>query len=54
MKRIKYLLIWAAITFVVGAIGSYIFNLNFWVSSSIIGVSLIINGLIAEWEERNL
>ena len=53
MRRFIYILIWAAISFLVGAIGSYFFNLNYWLSSLIAGIALIINGLIAEWEDRD-
>jgi hypothetical protein len=37
---------------VAGAAGSYFFNVSFWIASLIAGVSLIANGLIAEWEDR--
>jgi hypothetical protein len=40
------------ISLVAGAVGSYLFNVNFWVASLIAGFALIANGLIAEWEDR--
>ena len=52
MKRLLYILIWLVIALVAGAVGSYLFNVNFWVASLIAGLALIVNGLIAEWEDR--
>jgi hypothetical protein len=52
MQRIFYTLIWLAISLLTGAAGSYFFKVNFWVASFIVGLSLIANGLIAEWEDR--
>lgn len=53
MRKINYILIWMAIAFLSGAAGSYFFKLNFWWSSLIAGIALIVNGLIAEWEDRD-
>lgn len=52
MRRIIYVLVWIIISLVAGAVGSHFFNLDFWLSSLIAGIALIINGLIAEWEDR--
>lgn len=52
MKRLFYTLIWLAISLLAGAAGNYLFNVNFWVASLIAGMALIVNGLIAEWEDR--
>ena len=52
MKRLFYTLIWLVISLLAGVAGNYFFNVNFWVSSLIAGLSLIANGLIAEWEDR--
>jgi hypothetical protein len=52
MKRLVYTLIWLAISLLVGTAGSYFFSLNFWAASLVAGVALIVNGLIAEWEDR--
>jgi hypothetical protein len=52
MKKIIPILIWAAISLLAGAVGSYFFNLSFWWASLIAGIALIVNGLIAEWEDR--
>jgi hypothetical protein len=53
MKRASYIVIWAAISLVLGAIGSYFFNLSFWLTSATAAVALIINGLIADVEDKN-
>jgi hypothetical protein len=53
MKKIIPILIWAAISLMAGAVGSYFFKLNFWFSSLIAGMALVVNGLIAEWEDRD-
>ncbi len=53
MRRITHFLIWAAISLLAGAAGSYFFKLDFWLSSLIVGAALMINGLIAEWEDRD-
>lgn len=52
MKRMLYTLIWLVISLLAGAVGNYLFNVNFWVASLIAGIALIVNGLIAEWEDR--
>lgn len=52
MKRLVYTLIWLVISLLAGALGNYLFNVNFWVASLIAGAALIVNGLIAEWEDR--
>jgi hypothetical protein len=52
MKRLLYTLIWLAVSLLAGAAGNYLFNVNFWVASLIAGMALIVNGLIAEWEDR--
>lgn len=52
MRRVMYTLIWLVISLLAGVAGSYFFNMNFWVTSLIAGLSLIVNGLIAEWEDR--
>ena len=52
MKRLHYTLIWLVISLLAGAAGNYLFNINFWVASLIAGMALIVNGLLAEWEDR--
>ena len=53
MRKIIPILIWAVISLLAGAVGSYFFKLSFWLSSLIAGMALIVNGLIAEWEDRD-
>ncbi len=52
MQRVLYTLIWLVISLLAGAVGNYLFKVNFWVASLIAGLALIANGLIAEWEDR--
>jgi len=52
MKNRLYILIWFAISLLAGLAGSYLFNINFWTASLIAGLALIVNGLIAEWEDH--
>ena len=52
MKRLVYTLIWLVISLFAGALGNYLFNVNFWVASLIAGLALIANGVIAECEDR--
>ncbi len=53
MKKTSYFAIWVAVSLVLGAIGSYFFNLSFWLTSAIAAAALIINGLIADFEDKN-
>lgn len=53
MKKMKHVLIWAALSIMAGSAGHFFFSLNFWWSSLIAAVALIINGFIAEWEDRD-
>ena len=53
MKRLKIALVWLVIALVVGVAGGFLFQLNFWVSSLVAGAALVVNGLIAEWEDRH-
>ena len=52
MKRLVYTLIWLLISLLAGALGNYLFKVNFWVAALIAGLALIANGLVAEWEDR--
>jgi hypothetical protein len=53
MKRFLHIAIWALISLVLGAVGSYLFNLSFWLTTAIAAVALTINGVIAEIEDKN-
>jgi hypothetical protein len=51
MKWIFYTFVWAVISLLAGAAGSYFFSLDFWLGSLIAGGALIVNGVVAEWED---
>jgi len=53
MHKTNKIIIWLVIALLGGITGSYFFKLNFWWSSLITGIVLIVNGLIAEWEDRD-
>jgi hypothetical protein len=53
MKRFLHIAVWVLISLVLGAIGSYLFNLSFWLTTAIAAIALIINGVIAEIEDKN-
>jgi hypothetical protein len=44
--------IWLVIAAVAGAIGRFAFEANFWVGAGLALLSLAVNGLIIEWEDR--
>jgi hypothetical protein len=50
--RLKATPIWLAIPLLAGALGSYFLELGFWSITLIVGLSLIANGLLADWEDR--
>lgn len=50
--RLKPTLVWLAISLLAGAFGRYFFGLGFWSTALIVGLSLIANGLLADWEDR--
>jgi hypothetical protein len=45
-------LIWLAISLVIGAVAHFGFDQNFVVSAVMAGAALTLNGLLAEWEDR--
>lgn len=51
-KILIYILVWLIISVLAGMLGTYLFNINFWTSSLVAGLALILNGMIAEWEDR--
>lgn len=51
MRRLRNILIWAVISLLAGALGSYFLNLDFLWAVLIAAAALIINGLVAEWED---
>ena len=50
--RLKPTLVWLTISLLAGAFGRYFLGLGFLVSALIAGLSLIANGLLADWEDR--
>ena len=51
-KRLFYIFIWLLICALVGSMAMYFFHLNFWVAVVITASALILNGVIAEIEDR--
>ena len=45
-------LIWIGISGFIGALGTFFLKIDFLYSSAGVAVALIINGFIAEWEDR--
>ena len=51
-KRLLYITIWLLICVSVGSIANYFFGLGFWVTFVITAVALVLNGIVAEIEDR--
>ena len=51
-SRILGLSIWLAIATVAGAIGHFGFGASFWLVAALTIISLVVNGWIIEWEDR--
>ncbi|HEX8535790.1 MAG TPA: hypothetical protein VF662_16645 [Allosphingosinicella sp.] len=45
-------MIWLTIVAVAGLIARYAFNASFWIGAAIAAFSLVVNGLVIEWEDR--
>lgn len=54
MKYLSYLIPWTVVSLLGGAAGHYFFKIDFWLASIIIGATMTINGLFAEWEDRDM
>lgn len=50
--RLKPTLVWLAVSVLAGICGNSFLGLGFLPSASIVGLSLIANGLLADWEDR--
>ena len=50
--RFLGLAIWLVIAAVAGVIGWYVFAANFWVVAGLTILSLALNGLVIDWEDR--
>ncbi len=44
--------IWLLIAALAGTAGHFLFNVGFWVGGALAIFSLVVNGLIIEWEDR--
>lgn len=51
-RWVTNVLIWTGISVFIGALGAFFLKIDFWYSSAGVAVALIINGFIAEWEDR--
>lgn len=52
VERLKYASGWLTISLCAGALGHYVFDLEFWSTTAIAGLALIANGFLAAWEDR--
>ena len=51
-ERFVSLSILLVIAAVAGAVGHFAFSANFWVVAGLTLISLVVNGLVIEWEDR--
>jgi len=51
-NRLLYIVIWLLICVLAGSVATYFFSLNFWVAFAITAAALILNGIVAEIEDR--
>jgi hypothetical protein len=52
MRHGYLIVIWSLVVALLAAIGSRLYHLGFWQASAVAACTLIVNGLIAEWEDR--
>jgi hypothetical protein len=52
MKRFLYLIVWLAVAAVIGFAAQMVAHISFWIGFAIAAVSMFINGVIAEIEDR--
>jgi uncharacterized membrane protein len=52
VSRVKATLIWAVIPISVGAILNYLFGLGFWFCTIMVAISLVLNGWLADHEDK--
>ena len=50
--RIEGLIFWAVTAAIAGAIGQFVFGVNFWLVAALTIMALLVNGWIIEWEDR--
>jgi hypothetical protein len=51
-KRLLYLLVWFLICGLAGLVAAIVFGLSFWVIFGITAGALLLNGIVAEMEDR--
>jgi hypothetical protein len=51
-NRLLYIVVWLLICVLVGSVAAYFFSLNFWVAFVITAAALVLNGIVAEIEDR--
>jgi uncharacterized membrane protein AbrB (regulator of aidB expression) len=51
-SRLKVFAVWLTIAALAGAIGHYGFDTSFWLVAVLTIMSLVVNGWIIEWEDR--
>ena len=49
---VRAIAIWLLIAGFAGGVAHFIFDVSFWIGASLAILSLIVNGLIIEWEDR--
>jgi hypothetical protein len=50
--NIRYFMVFAVICCVVGVVAKYLFGMSLWVAIGLAASSLLLNGLVGEWEDR--
>jgi hypothetical protein len=51
-KRLLYIVVWISICGLAGLVAAHFFGLSFWVTFSITAAALVLNGILAEIEDR--
>ena len=51
-KRLLYIAVWLAFCVAAGGIATSVFGLSFWITFAITAAAMVVNGLIAELEDR--
>jgi hypothetical protein len=50
--QLKYALVWLGIVALASLIARFAFGSSFWIGAGLAAFSLIVNGLVIEWEDR--
>ena len=51
-KRLLYMVVWISICGLAGLVAAHFFDLSFWVTFGITAAALVLNGVVAEIEDR--